>query len=173
MNNSKFTLPIPGPIPPGESGRFFKDQLYPEYGAYYHICPRSSWGFFGRKNKIYLDERTKSRVAAEKRAKKRLRPVEEQKKIDFNNEFLKKSYTQGTKTVSLFTSSWMGFDKFAPATIFKNIFGKEIRFYKDYGFYLDPETQGMRIFKKTHDYEQYDNFDGDMRNLPAELKKFK
>ena len=66
-----------------------------------------------------------------------------------------------------------GFDSSAPAKIHKNSFGIEIRFYGLFGYYLDEKFLLVRIFRRTSDFQQYENFDGDILHIYDALKNFK
>jgi len=172
MNKKKIHKILPEPLPPEEAGRYVNGRYYPEYEAYYHICPATFWGFFGRKNQIYLKSNVKSAVATLKRANLRARPLKEQKAMKANDEALRKNYQQGKTSVFLITLFFSGFDTSVKSKIYKNRYGKEIKFFFSFGFYLDIHTNQVRIFRKTFDYQLYENFDGTISYFPYEQKKF-
>lgn len=97
--------------------------------------------------------------------------MEDQKAIKINSEVLRKNYPQGKKAIPLITLFFAGFSMSAKSKIYINRFGKEIKFYGDFGFSVGDNTTDVRIFRKRIDYKQYNNFDGDVLDLPDSLKK--
>jgi hypothetical protein len=172
MNKHKDRKILPKPLPPDQADKYYAEKYYPEYEAWYHICPATFWGFFGRKNQIYLNAKVKSTVATVKRAKGRAPSNEVQIAINNNERILRKFYRRDYKGVNWWVMAMEGFDSSVPAKIHKNSFGLEIKFYGLYGYYFEDKLLLVRIFRKSSDYQKYQNFDGDMLHISDELKNF-
>jgi len=160
-------------IPAEQNHLFIEGRYYREQEGYFHICPFTGVGFFGRKNQVYPDEKTKSRAAAALRAERKAPPPEIQKAIIKNEEILKQVYRRSPdKKASLFPLMKNGFDTLVPAHEQININGLKIRFYNYYGYYQFPDNLSIRVFRKTTDYKHYNCFDGKLIELTEEQKKF-
>ena len=159
-------------IPVEEAHLFIKGRFYREKGGYYHICPFTGEGFFGRRNQVYPDQKTKSRAAAALRAERKTPPPEIKEAIMQNEELLKKVYLRGPKkTANLITLTMGGFDSMVQAKDFTNIYGLKIRFYNFYGYYQFPNSMDICIYRKSTDYKHYYHFDGDKHGFTDEQKK--
>lgn len=155
---------------PNEAGQFIDGQYYPEQEAYYHICRGTGWGFFGWKNQVYLGQKVKSAVATHKRAQQRALPPIQQQAIDANDRALKRWYTKEMTPVGLINLALYGFDESSQGRTYTNKHGIEIHFYKEFGYYRDKNVNMVRIFRKSSDFARYEQFDGNLLDLPDRLK---
>jgi len=160
-------------IPAEQNHLFIEGRYYREKEGYFHICPFTGVGFFGRKNQVYPDEKTKSRAAAALRAERKAPPPEIQKAIIKNEEILKQVYRRSPdKRASLLALMNNGFDTLVPAQEYKNLNGLKIRFYNSYGYYEFPKLFTIRVFRKSTDHKHYKLFDGSLIELTEVGKKF-
>jgi len=160
-------------IPAEQNHLFIEGRYYREQEGYFHICPFTGVGFFGPKNQVYPDQKTKSRAAAARRAERKAPPPEIQKAIIKNEEILKQVYhREPEKKANLIALTMKGFDPLAPAQVYTNLNGLKIKFYNSYGYFEFPKLFTIRVFRKSTDHKHYKLFDGSLIELTEVDKKF-